>query len=165
MSIFCAILFFSMLCSGLLVLCFSNTTFQGVFTTGACQAVPLFNTSDMSQKFNDIKENYENITLLLNTPTAEIYTISTCFKRGGQFQFCSSWLLRTWWSLEDKRRSTLSPSISTSTNLTRSQKVLPAIREGFTKKSCSSFGFCPNKRGEGPAQIFVIFSLHRIFGQ
>ena len=28
------------------------------------------------------------------------------------------------------------------------------LREGFTKKSSCSFGFCPNEGGEGPAQIF-----------
>ena len=77
---------------------------------------------------------HRNLTIGRILPAVKIqqlltfYITSTCCKRGGLFQFCSSWLLRTWWSLEDKRRSTLSPSISISTNLTRSQKVLPAIK-------------------------------------
>ena len=30
----------------------------------------------------------------------------------------------------------------------------PTIREGLQRKNCCSFGFCPNERGVGPAQIF-----------
>ena len=33
-----------------------------------------------------------------------------------------------------------------------------SLREDIPKKSCCSFGFCPNEGGEGPAQIFVHFS-------
>ena len=29
-----------------------------------------------------------------------------------------------------------------------------SIREGLTRKTCCSFGFCPNEWGVGPAHIF-----------
>ena len=39
------------------------------------------------------------------------------------------------------------------------------LRDGFTRKNCCSFGFCPNERGEGPAQFFCPPFISAIFGQ
>ena len=37
------------------------------------------------------------------------------------------------------------------------------VRDGFPKKSSSSFGFCPNEGGEeGPAQ-FILSTFHKLY--
>ena len=39
------------------------------------------------------------------------------------------------------------------------------VKDGFTNKSCCSFGFCPNQEGGGPCPNFLIPFHKCIFGQ